>query len=352
MKINFAKYLLEILLEHGKVDVPGLGKFEMERKPSSFGDGRKSLKGPQQEIVFREEHDANDLKLQERIAAKESPQVDQAKAAEFVNQFTSDVLKGLMENEEVEIAYIGTIKRGSDEQIGFTQNQATADKLNKYLPEVELPKAEKSPVEEIKVKSEPVAKPASSIKEDIKAEPVQSYVEADKSGLAWLKWLVGILGLVILSTLLFKMCGKEDGSAYRSNQTEENTEQIADSTEMNNKETAEKTNDPEEVSEETEMNAEEENDRSDSDVIDASDFNKEKCIVIIGSYQSAKNVRGAANKIESKGYQVYKETHGAYTRVGLNMNCEDIDGRYENFVNDVSREFGVNAWFLSPEVKR
>jgi len=380
MKINFAKYLLEILLEQGKVDVPGLGEFVMERKPASFGDGRQSLKGPQQEIIFNESHDSNDTRLQDRIASKEESEVDSVKAKEFVNQFTSDVLKGLMANKEVEIAYVGTIKRDSDEHLSFTQNQATIDKLNRYLPEVDLPKPQKlEPVEkEPLVKVAPVANPVaeekpilstdkpSSIRTDIKTETPPADVEPEKSSFGWIKWVLGILGLVLLSTLLLKMCGKEDTTAYKTTQTEElvqddnNQDETAE--EIDGQSTDENSQDnPVENSDNTtddDGSSVESGNKSDdygsanTESKTASDFNKEQCIVIIGSYQSGKNVRNASSQIESKGYIIYTESHGAYTRVGVKINCDDISGSYSSFLQKLSREFSVNAWFLSPEVQQ
>lgn len=379
MKINFAKYLLELLLEQGKVDVPGLGKFEMERKSASFGDGRQSLNGPRQEIVFKEVHDSNDTQLQDRISNKEGTEVDSVKAGEFVNQFTSDVLKGLMENKEVEIAYIGIIKRNVDEQISFTQNQGTIDKLNKYLPEVDLPEPQKlEPTEtESAAKVSPTKKPAeakpaeakpavekpivatekaSTIKTDIKPEAIP-ILEPKKTGMGWIKWVVGIFGLILLSTLLFKMCGKEDPTEYKANQTEGIVEdeniQLASS-----EETKEQQED-EHIKESTGDDGSQEDSDSNFDegsveaeTKTAADFNKEQCIVIIGSYQSNKNVRSTSSQIKDKGYNIYTESHGAYTRVGVKMNCDDITGSYSSFVQEISKEFGVNAWFLSPEVKQ
>ena len=384
MKINFAKYLLELLLEQGKVNVPGLGKFQLERKSASFGDGRKTLVGPAQEILFSEEHDSNDTVLQDRIASKEANEVDAVKAGEFVNQFTSDVLKGLMENKEVEVAYLGTIKTGVNDQISFVQNQATVDKLNKYLPEVELPAVQKlgdistpevqksetvipvvkqevpkveSSIEKKQVVETPKKEVRSTFRSDlVPEEELDPVVKVKEPDYGWLKWLLAIIGLVAFSTMAFKMCGKEDKDAYRSNQSEKQ-EQVA---------TDDKTNDDQQSdglvddgSEGSEENPTDEIDfKSDEEVSPksemktASDFNKEKCIVIIGSYQSSKNVRSATAKIESKGYDLYKETHGAYTRVGVSKNCEDINISYSNFAKKISREFGVNAWFLSPEVRQ
>lgn len=363
MKINFAKYLLEILLEQGKVDVPGLGRFEMKRQSASFGEGRQSLMAPRQEIIFSEQHDSNNTLLQDRIASKEGVEIDNAKASEFVGQFTSDVLKGLMDNKEVEIAYVGTIKRDADAQISFVQNEATVDKLNKYLPEVDLPQAEQVPVKKEVVTEAPAApqeaKPIiaaskeSSFRTDIKPEVTPSYVEPAKSSLGWLKWLIGILGLVFLSTILFKMCGAEDASAYKTTQQDEVTQE-----EGNQEETGDDTSIASEESQSTDDSEKEIDFKSEdsgvkeTDMKTASDFNKDQCIVIIGSYQSDKNVRSADSKIKNKGYKVYKESHGAYTRVGVKIDCDNIDGSYSSFVQRISREFGVNAWFLSPEVKQ
>ncbi len=355
MKINFAKYLLEILLEQGKVDVPGLGKFELVKKSSEFGEGRKTLKAPTQEIVFSESHDSSDTKLRDRISNKEGGDIDKNKADEFVNQFTSDVSKGLVDKGEVEIAYLGTINRSGVGQINFLQNQATIDKLNKYLPEVTLPETQKVPTKEsaASVKVADTKSAATSIRKDIKPERSLSYAEPEESGFAWLKWVLGILGLIILSTLLFKMCGKEDQSAYKTNQAKE--ESVSDTldkvdAEMDGNTGEEMSSEDEGKTEQGEAGNKVESSSPHTNA--ATDFNKEKCIVIIGSYQNSKNVRSATAKIESKGYSLYKETHGAYTRVGLNMNCEDISGSYKSFVRDISREFDVNAWFLSPEVKQ
>lgn len=365
MKINFAKYLLEILLEKGKVDVPGLGNFQLERKSASFGEGRKSLKAPTKEIIFSEEHQTNDTVLQDRIAQKEDESVDTAKAGEFVNQFTSDVLKGLMEHKEVEIAYLGTIKRGADEKISFVQNQATIDKLNKYLPEVELPEQkkvepevkatinekvaateQKASIEEAKPKVAEVKKEASSaIRKDIEIPEPTPPAEPKSS---WLKWLLAIIALIVISTLTFKMCGKEDQSAYKTTQVEDDGSQTEDQVpDVNDEETEASSDGMKEGAEDIDFKEDEE-DTNEEPVKTAADFNKEQCPIIIGSYQNNKNLRSTISKIESKGYTVYEEKHGAYTRVGMSVACDEVDGNYTAYLRNISKEFGVNAWWLYP----
>ncbi len=347
MKINFAKYLLELLLANGTIDVPGLGKFELVKKSASFGEGRKTLKAPRREIRFDEEHDSEDLILQEAISRGES--IDSEKATSFIRQFTSDVLSGLIENGDVEIAYLGLIKRKFDEKIQFVQNEGTVEKLNTWMPEVELPEPQKIVAipENLPSKAEIVAgnkNIGSTIRTDIKEEISESVLVVEKNAsTAWWKWLLPFVAVIAISAILFKMCAKEDKTVYETLNNEEVEALVEDTTALN---LVEEEGQIEEV---VDIDFKSE-DKTEQSIGSGSALSKEQCIVIIGSYQNQRNVQSTTNQIVDKGYRIYKETHGAYTRVGLTVDCEDIEGTLANYLSEISREFGVNAWFLTPEV--
>ena len=356
MKINIAKYVLELLLKRKNITIPGLGKFEVKNNPASFGEGRKSLLPPSKEFIFSEDHNVEDEVLKNHIMKSED--LDGDKANQFITKFTSNVSKGLLDNQPVELAYIGILKR--NEGLGkviFEQNAATAAKLNKSLPEVSLqnpksvgdsPKME-IPVPET-VPSSTTAKAkttASQIKPKIKMEtPKSYYIEPKEGGL--LKWIVGTFLLLGFLFLGLKMCSKEDSSIYKSiDEPVAIVSKVDADIDSSGGENQEVTQIGEEVGENKIEKTSGSNEETFTGVSGASS-NKD-CIVIVGSMQNQKYINRLLNRIKDKNYKPYTEAHGAYTRVGVRVDCDEVQGTYKDFIRQVSNDFSVNAWSLSPE---
>ncbi len=73
-----------------------------------------------------------------------------------------------------------------------------------------------------------------------------------------------------------------------------------------------------------------------------------ECIIITGSFSRYQNVDKMERLLESKGYDVYVEEYGPYTRVGFRFDCSEED--LPSYLNRVRRNVSSKAWYLLPEL--
>lgn len=358
MKINIAKYLLELLLEHGEVTIPGIGRFELKNNPASFGEGRKSLMPPTKEFIFSEEHSSDDEVLKNHLIKNEN--IDAITADQFVDKFSSDILKGLLENKPVELAYLGAVNRNEpDGNVNFVQNEVTLSKLNKILPELSLP-APKSvgsiPKKELPVsESVPtkiasgnkVAEKKTTIDPNLKSAPINPDLsQTEKTGIAWWKW--GLLALIFgaICILGMKMCSNENSNVYKSIDKEQAKPVAGEGEEIDGSVT-----DSAVVVDfsDSSIGGDKNGALEKTTAVTNKNISGGDCVVIVASMQNQGNITRLISEIENKSYEVYTESHGAYTRVGVQVDCDELGGSYKDFIRQVSRDFKVTAWSLKPE---
>lgn len=85
--------------------------------------------------------------------------------------------------------------------------------------------------------------------------------------------------------------------------------------------------------------------RNDNSIIPVSGM----CKIITGVFSRTTNVLNMRDKVRDAGYQVYSESYGEYTRVGLEFNCND-DTDLEAFLQEVRRVIAPKAWYLDPSL--
>lgn len=81
---------------------------------------------------------------------------------------------------------------------------------------------------------------------------------------------------------------------------------------------------------------------------DASEESPEECIIITGSFSSYQNVSKMEQLLESKGYDVYIQEYGPYTRVGFTFDCAEKD--LPSYLYDIRDRINSKAWYLEPDL--
>ena len=368
MKVNLPKHILELLLQEEEAVVPGLGTFSFINRPASFGDGRKTLLPPGKKIAYSESHDESSTALSSIIAKNTGLSTEFSK--NFVEEFSSEVLRGLMESNRVEIAYLGNLQKEEDGKINFISNQLTEDRINKSLPKVDLPPAQAVPPPVYKEENPIETKPVSQVGTKVEAVPMLQNTrtgEVFKSSSLW-NWLIAIFGFLGLLALLifgFKACNSdtdpviteaekenleylEEQEALKSNDSGEGSEEISYDQEV------EVLEDEQEMLEETVADNDTDNNDGENETVTSIDSNLEAddCIIILGSFTNSENVEAISRKVRNSSHSIYTESHGPYTRVGLKAPCADISNDYKGFLRKVRAEFDINgAWYLNPELK-
>jgi len=74
----------------------------------------------------------------------------------------------------------------------------------------------------------------------------------------------------------------------------------------------------------------------------------ETCIIIIGSFSNYQNVNRAERQLQDKGYDIYVEEYGPYTRVGFEFDCKGKD--LPTYLTKIRRNLESRAWYLKPDL--
>ena len=73
------------------------------------------------------------------------------------------------------------------------------------------------------------------------------------------------------------------------------------------------------------------------------------CIIITGVFSRNENIGKMASRLENRGYEVYMEEYGPYTRVGFEYDCSDTD--LASYLQNIRATipYAQKAWYLEPD---
>jgi nucleoid DNA-binding protein len=74
-----------------------------------------------------------------------------------------------------------------------------------------------------------------------------------------------------------------------------------------------------------------------------------QCKIITGVFARNNNALRMKDKVRNAGYEVYTESIGEYTRVGLLFDCNEGTD-LESFLQNIRREIAYRAWYLDPSL--
>ncbi len=158
--------------------------------------------------------------------------------------------------------------------------------------------------------------------------------------------LIGLLAFILLFFLLYKGCNMISSKS---------SEKLA-ATEKQM--TSEKETIDEEASDLIDVRNDTDGDVSataDSDMQESADADGDadrlkSCVIITGVFSRYRNVEKMENLLESRGYEVYMEDYGPYTRVGLEYDCANED--LVDYIQKIRRSIpnASKAWYLKPEL--
>ncbi len=380
MQINISEIIVEALFKHDKVNLPGVGSFEIKYDGAAFNPGKKSIKPPSSTIVFSEKHHESSEMLgllMDRYSLSEK------KALKVLNNFSNQVLNGFLNYDKVLIKNFGVLQRGTDGKVHFEASSFLNAWLKESLPELEVqhiikdpttkqpkddpqikhtsiadandqrstirdsnieqktPKAElvnadsKPIVKEQKVEKDFVQKKNTPIQKEI--EPVD-YSDYDEGrNLAWLIPLV--FTLLLIGGIVYGV------SWYNNNNYQSSKKKSQDSmaTSM----------DTSIHPEEKMLDAEVQNAEDGAAAVASNKVqetaNPEECIIIVGSYRNESNITDIIYKIKEKGLTTYTEKYGPYIRVGFKFACAKVD--LKEYISEVRSQLGDQSWYLVPNVE-
>ena len=103
-----SKILQELVLEHDRVSLPGMGSFIAEKAPSVFSDSARVIHPPFRRILFRPSEIWNDQLLENKYAQEKGCDIEVAKSE--IATFIKSLREDLGENKSYRIPNFGTMR--------------------------------------------------------------------------------------------------------------------------------------------------------------------------------------------------------------------------------------------------
>lgn len=194
-----SRMIKELVLENDRVSLPGLGVFVCEYVPASFSDKGFVINPPYKRIYFRSKKEDDGL-LVSFYAGKNG--VDKDVAEKFVEDAVSDIRQELESKRSVEFPELGKLRSTKENTLFFVADQDLDIYPDGFgLVSVSLKSSESEDIPE-SVSVTPAA-PAASATPEAPAIP-----ESGKKKVPVWKWVLAILGIVVLALALFAIVAR------------------------------------------------------------------------------------------------------------------------------------------------
>ena len=337
-KIEIPKLILDHLLQYGDTSILGLGSLFFEQHSAYLSDDKSQVFPPSHTLKYKDEVDDIDQFVQ-YVANRLN--IKPTKASEKVDRYAQDLLNNLLNYGKAEIPLIGTFVKENGKDIDFKPSTGAIDSEFFGLPPVKL-----KPIQFFKsgeANDNEMAVSTANMPGRSKAAPLSdssaTYNYNDEGDTNWLKPLFWILGLVLLSALLYKGC-----ETYSNSQAIDPPAVVIDSTDVKDDMTSNDLN-----RNNGDVNNSDQNEESTDQPLTITKTPTE-CVIILGAFESARNAMKMSTKVSSLGYQPYEEYFDTMdvTRVGFKFDCGEKDLR--DFIYEVRKEIAPDAWYLVPRI--
>ena len=374
MNVNIGKAITLVLQNKHRVSLAGLGTFVVQSTAAHLDADTDQLKPPSADIRLIDSEEL-DHSLIEFLS--DYYEISTAQSLKYINVFVKKLKQKLESQDRVKIRGLGDFTKYR-KNIRFSANSRLVESIYYGLTPIKLDS--KSSINE-QLASESVESSISkmtvktTVQENIGKKVAESELanatkmandqkynsdykspyssEEDSKWSFLIKPLLIILGLILISVLLFRAC-----SFFALDKDPEKVEEAE-----NGNKTASELNDTLQDIDSAieEANQMGEGDRfvssfyphdieADIDPISISDlkYHPKTCIIIVGSFQDLNNAAKFQILLEEKSYDTFVQTKGDMTRVGFYADCADKD--LKQFIVDIRNEINPNAWYLSPRL--
>jgi len=366
MNVNIGKAIALLLQKKHKVSLTGLGTFKVQSIPASISDDSKEILPPSAKIIF-EETESIDHSLIEFIS--DYYEMPKTQALKYVNTFTKQFKQKLKIQKTLNFNGLGKFSM-SRSKLVFKAAKSLEDSIYFGLTPAKLNNIT-TPIVSNDIKS----RQAETINENFgkelaevsKAMPVTMNMDQNKDSKAFdsyqyeeeskwsflLKPLLIVLGLILLSVILFKTCSHFINKDKQPTDTTEST--LQSDNELNDTLKAIDSAIEDGAATETAQDIVKyhfypHDLDADIDPISISDlsYHPSTCIIIVGSFSKLSNAANYQILLEKEGYDTFVQAKGDMTRVGFYADCADKD--LQSFITQIRKDINPNAWYLSPRL--
>ncbi|WP_020534382.1 SPOR domain-containing protein [Lewinella cohaerens] len=350
MQEELGKYIADLLYQHDRLNIPGLGSFELTHAPALVDQVQGQVSAPTKAVRFNENLVLDDGILIDYLQQQNGWTLSTTQ--EWLRTRVEGIKKSLAQKEIVEIPGVGRFFRNFEQQLQFVAESENFNIESFGLQPVRGQLVQRSRVEKI-----PASKPQASAPSTPVVKPAPAAgVRADQvaGGIAkWfqgnLTWLLG-LSLAIIALAIYLMflrpgptvsdpvaeVPQERLNASPSKSTPPAQEDVAE----NDNTTTEKL--PSAPSEE------ETNDLDTEAPTMAAE--EHTAVIAVGLFGNPDNVQKLMQRLSEDGYAPVSRKEGGNSRIGVSVRFT-TEAELQQVLQEVRKDYAENAFLLSRDGK-
>ncbi len=318
------RHLRSFLWRYQRLHIPGIGLFVLHHKEADIRLQEGRIYPPSSKLTF-EETTLKSKELATYIAMLEG--MGTYETQDYLVKYVKDLKKSIDKNGSARVGDLGSLTLDGEGKLVFKEDQSLSFSMYQNLDSYPI-----SPIKRIVQQ------------EDFNTEVIDR--EEESTLKYWLPFI--IISLITLAGLFWWYNQERDIPTITE---EEQLDQvIEEEKEQGDYELYQEINDVKDTSIEEVISDEMVSDTSDMQEVssDGESTDAYECVMIVGSYKSAKSTLKMMNKLEDLGYKVYTENYEDYTRVGIAFICKEKD--LTLFIREVRKTLAPDAWYLIPRI--
>jgi len=352
MQEELGKYIADLLYRHDRLNIPGLGSFELSHAPALVDQVQGQVSAPTKAVRFNENLVMDDGVLVDYLQRQNDWTL--VTAQDWLRTRVEHIKKSLSQKEIVELPGVGRFFRNFEHQLQFVAEsenfnidafglQAVRGQLIQRSREEKIPAAK--PKTNFAASPTPKPTSATSVKADQVAGGIAKWFQDN------LLWLLGISFAVIAVAiyLLFLRPGPEVPDPVADVPQERLNASPSKSTPPSN-EDAQVENSPS-GTEEIPAATPPEEELTDLDTEAPTVAEEEHTAVIaVGLFGNPDNVQKLMQRLSEDGYAPVSRKEGKNSRIGVSVRFTD-EAELQQLLQEIRREYAKNAFLLSRDGK-
>lgn len=348
MQEDLSKYIAELLYQHDRLSIPGLGSFELSHAPALVDQVQGQVSAPSKAVRFNENLVLDDGVLVAYLQSKNNWEL--AEAQQWLEKAVEDIKRMLSQREIVELPGVGRFFRNFEKQLQFVAESSNFN-IDAYGLQVVkgqlIPRSreEKIPAVQARVPvPPPVTKTSASAKTD---EVVGGIAKWFQTNLSWLLALT----LVIVALAVYLLF-------IRSNATLPDPVADVPQERLNaspSKESAApieepiKVDPPQSRDEISTPTPPQESDQIDTEAPTIAP-EEHTAVIAVGLFGNPENVQRLMQRLSEDGYAPVSRDEGTNTRIGVSVRFEK-EAELQAVLREVKKEYTKSAFLLSRDGK-
>jgi nucleoid DNA-binding protein len=350
MQEELSKYIAELLYRHDRLNIPGLGSFELSHAPAMVDQVQGQVSAPAKAVRFNENLVLDDGVLVDYLQRQNDWTL--MTAQDWLRTRVERIKKSLGQKEIVELPGVGRFFRNFEHQLQFVAESENFNIDTFGLQAVRGQLIQRSREEKI-----PAAKPNYTAAATPKPTPTAgSKTNQVAGGIAkWfqgnLLWLLGLSFAVIAlaSYLLFFRPGPEAPDPVADIPQERLNASPSKTTPLPKEDTAVEDNST--TTDPSSATSPEEENVTDLDTEAPTVAPEEHTAVIaVGLFGDPNNVQKLMQRLSEDGYAPVSRKEGNNSRIGVSVRFAD-EAELQKILREIRRDYVKNAFLLSRDGK-